>query len=259
MDTALANQEGEFIQSLERGLAVVRAFDADHQRLTISEAAQRSGMTRAGARRVLHTLKALGYARDDGKHFSLTAKVLELGYAYLSSQGLSDVARVYMEEVVSECGESCALGVLDGAEVVYIARVQTPHLMTLSMGVGVRLPASTTAVGRVLLAGLTAAELDTALDASPLDPSGQRSAVQQVPLLQAIEAARLFGYSIVDEDIELGLRSIAVPIHDRANRVVAALVVITFSGRTSLQVMKEHILPLLRRAARLTEQAIGYL
>lgn len=253
-----ATQEGAFIQSLERGLSVIRAFDADHQSLTISEAAERSGMTRAGARRILHTLKALGYVSADGKHFSLTARVLELGYAYLSSQGLPDVARVYMEEVVSECGESCAMGVLDGADVVYIARVQAPHLMTHSLGVGARLPASAISLGRVLLAGLPARELDAALDTGSAGASLER-APMRAALLQEIEAARLFGYSYVDEEIEMGLRSIAVPLHDRGNRVVAALVVLAFSGRTSPQAMKERILPILRRAARLIEQATGYL
>lgn len=257
-DKEVATQEGEFIQSLERGLSVIRAFDADHQSLTISEAAERSAMTRAGARRILHTLKTLGYVSGDGKHFSLTAKVLELGYAYLSSQGLSDVARVYMEEVVGECGESCALGVLDGADVVYIARVQAPHLMTHSLGVGARLPASTTSMGRVLLAGLPARELDAALGAVPPE-AGKEGAPTRAGLLHEIEAARLFGYSYVEDEIEMGLRSIAVPLHDRGNRVVAALVVVAFSGRTSPQAMKEGVLPILRRAARLIEQATGYL
>lgn len=255
----MAEKEGEFIQALERGLSVIRAFDAEHQRLTISDAAQRSDMTRAGARRILHTLKALGYVSDDGKYFALTAKVLELGYAYLSSQGLADVARVYLEEVVAESGESCALGVLDGSEVVYIARVQAPHLMTHSLGVGARLPASATSLGRVLLAGLPARELDAALEACPLGPFSQRAASEQAELLRAIEAARLFGYSFVDDEIEMGLRSIAVPVHDRGNRIVAALVVVAFSGRTSAQDMKERILPIARRAARLIEQGIGYL
>src|SRR5512139_1746855 len=149
----------DFVQSLERGLAVIRAFDRDHPELTLSEVATATGVTRAAARRFLLTLAELGYVRSDGRLFALTPRVLELGYAYLSSMSLPEVAEPHLEALVATVNESSSVSVLDGTDVVYVARVPTSRIMTVSISVGTRFPAYATSMGRVLLAGLDDAEL----------------------------------------------------------------------------------------------------
>ncbi|HLU32391.1 MAG TPA: helix-turn-helix domain-containing protein, partial [Natronosporangium sp.] len=144
----------DFVQSLERGLAVIRAFDADHRSLTLSEVAAATGVTRAAARRFLLTLAELGYVRNHGRYFSLTARVLELGYAYLSSLSLPEVAEPHLEALVAQVDESSSLSVLDGTDIVYVARVPVRRIMTVAISVGTRFPAYATSMGRVLLAGL---------------------------------------------------------------------------------------------------------
>jgi IclR family pca regulon transcriptional regulator len=150
----------DFVQSLARGLSVVRAFDRDHPRLTLSQVAVRSGLTRAVARRNLLTLRHLGYVGADGRDFYLRPRVLELGYSYLSSLGLGEIALQAMEELSHRVGESCSMAVLDDADIVYVARVPVRRVMSIALGVGARLPAFATSMGRVMLAGLGDAELD---------------------------------------------------------------------------------------------------
>src|SRR4051812_1726113 len=154
----------DFVQSLERGLAVIRAFDADHPQLTLSEVARATDLTRAAARRFLLTLVELGYVSTDGKQFSLRPRVLELGYAYLSSQSLPEIAAPHLESLVSQVHESSSVSVLDGHEVVYVARVPTKRIMTVTIAVGTRFPAYATSMGRVLLAAKPDEALDAYLD-----------------------------------------------------------------------------------------------
>lgn len=251
-------RDGDFVQSLERGLAVICAFDRNHAQMTVSDVARRTGLTRAAARRLLLTLVTLGYARTDGKQFELTPKVLELGYAYISSFGMSDVAQVYMEQVSAELGESCSLGVLDGAEIVYVGRVSTQRIMTHALAVGTRLPAFPTAMGQVLLAALPDGALDDMLDRHPLTRMTDKTITERDAYLGKIEEVRRLGYALVDEELENGVRSIAVPIHDRRNRVIAAMNVGAHAGRVSLDAMVQTVLPVLRRAARDTERAVGH-
>src|SRR4051794_9823178 len=158
-----------FVQSLERGLAVIRAFDAEHPELTLSDVARSTGLTRAAARRFLLTLADLGYVRSDGRMFSLTARVLELGYAYLSSLSLPEVAEPHLERLVAEVRESSSVSVLDGDDIVYVARVPTSRIMTVAINVGTRFPAYATSMGRVLLAGLTDDEIEAYLGRVTLD------------------------------------------------------------------------------------------
>ncbi|MGH6916071.1 MAG: IclR family transcriptional regulator domain-containing protein, partial [Geminicoccaceae bacterium] len=155
--------EREFVASLARGLAVVRAFSQDAREMTLSEVAQRTGLTRAAARRFLLTLESLGYVASDGRRFRLTPKVLDLGFSYLSSMELWDVAMPYMEEVSASIHESCSASVLAGCDIVYVARVPTKRIMSVALAIGARLPAITTSMGRVLLAGMGDDELDAFL------------------------------------------------------------------------------------------------
>lgn len=214
---------GTFVRSLERGLAVIRAFDREHARMTVSEVARRAGVTRAAARRLLHTLVSLGYARTDGKTFELAPRVLELGYAYLSSFGIAEVAQTYMDALSRSLAESCSLAVLDGAEIVYVARVPTQRIMSQSLAVGTRLPAFPTSMGQVLLAALPPAELDRLLDQHPLKALTNKTITDRAAYCAKIARVRREGYALVDEELERGVRSIAVPVRDRHGQTIAAM------------------------------------
>jgi IclR family transcriptional regulator, pca regulon regulatory protein len=254
----VAGRGGDFVQSLERGLAVIRAFDADHPELTLSEVAVRTGVTRAVARRFLLTLASLGYVRSDGRFFSLTARTLELGYAYLSSLSLPEVAESHLEALVAEVNESSSVSVLDGHDVVYVARVPVSRIMTVSISVGTRFPAYATSMGRVLLAGADEPELESYLSAVTLAPLTART-VTTVPALKAeIGKVRTQGWSLVNQELEEGLRALAAPIRDRTGKVVAAVNVSAHASRTSLEAMRRDLLPpLLKTAARIEADIPG--
>ncbi len=246
------------MQSLERGLAVIRAFDADHPELTLSEVAVRTGVTRAVARRFLLTLASLGYVRSDGRFFSLTARVLELGYAYLSSLSLPEVAESHLEALVAEVNESSSVSVLDGHDVVYVARVPVSRIMTVSISVGTRFPAYATSMGRVLLAGVSEPELDEYLSAVTLTPLTARTVTSAAALRTEIGKVRTQGWALVNQELEEGLRALAAPVRDRAGRVVAAVNVSAHASRTSLEAMRRDLLPpLLKAAARIEADIPG--
>jgi len=252
-------REGDLLQTLTRGLAVIACFDRRNPRMTPTEVARKTDLTRAAARRILLTLVHTGHARTDGKMFELTARVLELGYAYLSSFGLPEVARPAMEEVTRELGESCSMAVLDRAEIIYIARVQAHRIMEQVLEVGLHLPAHATALGQVLLAALPDDDLAVLLEAYPLFALTDRTITDREAFLERIEQVRQQGYAMVDEELERGVRSIAVPIRDRRNRVIAALNVGAHVGRVSVEDMTGGVLIALRRTANEIERPIGHL
>jgi IclR family pca regulon transcriptional regulator len=242
----------DFVQSLERGLSVIRAFNMANPELTLSEVAAATGVTRAAARRFLLTLAELGYVRNEGRYFSLTARVLELGFAYLSSLSLPDIAEPHLETLVAEVNESSSVSVLDGPDVVYVARVPTSRIMTVVISVGTRFPAYATSMGRVLLAGLPDHELESYLAEVRLDPLTPRTVSSVAALRGELARVRTQGYALVNQELEDGLRAMAVPIRDRNGRVVAALNVSAHASRTSLETMRRDILPpLLKTAARI--------
>lgn len=244
-----ADHDGVFVQSLERGLAVLRAFSSDAPSLTLSEVARRAGITRATSRRLLHTFAALGYMRSDGRHFELTPKVLDLGYAYLSSLQLPDLVQPFIEQLSERVQESVSVAVLDGHEVVYVARVATKHIMSISLGLGSRLPAASTSMGRVLLAGLPRAEVEARLEGVVIERHTERTIVERHALHRELEEVRRHGYALVDQELEEALRSVAVPLHDRHGRVVAALNVGTHTGRVGVRDLRARILPELQATA----------
>lgn len=239
----------DFVQSLERGLSVIRAFDAEHAELTLSEVAAATGVTRAAARRFLLTLAELGYVRSDGRFFSLTARVLELGYAYLSSLSLPEVAESHLEALVAEVNESSSVSVLDGMDVVYVARVPVSRIMTVAISVGTRFPAYATSMGRVLLAGLPDDELATYLAQVRLQRLTPRTVSSIAALRGELAKVRNQGWAIVNQELEEGLRAIAAPIRDRSGQVVAAVNVSAHASRTSLEAMRRDLLPLLLKTA----------
>lgn len=214
---------GEFVQSFARGLAVIRAFDAEHPELTLTEVAQRSATSRAAARRFLGTLESLGYVRASERTFALTPRVLELGYSYLSALSLPEIAQPHLERLSHELNESSSLAVLDGADVVYVARVPTRRIMRVNITIGARFPAYATSLGRVLLAGLPRARQEELLRTSELRPYTDRTLVSVPALLDELAAVTERGWALVEGELDEGLRSIAAPVGDRTGAVVAAV------------------------------------
>jgi IclR family pca regulon transcriptional regulator len=246
----------DFVQSLERGLAVIRAFDADHPQLTLSEVARATGLTRAAARRFLLTLVELGYVRTDGRLFSLRPRVLELGYAYLSSLSLPEVALPHLEALVAEVHESSSLSVLDGEDVVYVARVPTKRIMTVAISVGTHFPAYATSMGRVLLAGQPDAWLDEYLATADLRPLTRRTVTDPERLRAVVQRTRAQGFTLVDQELEEGLRSLAVPVHGEDGRVVAAVNVSAHASRGTSDVIRKLLLPPLQATALRIEEDV---
>jgi IclR family transcriptional regulator, pca regulon regulatory protein len=253
-----AEQAGEFVQSLGRGLAVIRAFDADRPQMSLSEVARATQLPRAAARRFLHTLVALGYMSTDGRLFALRPRILELGYAYLSSLTLPEVATPHLKDLVSQVQESSSVSVLDGEEVVYVARVPTRRIMTVAISVGTRFPAYATSMGRVLLAGHDDEWLATYLDSARLQPLTPRTITSPKALLEELRGIRAQGWALVDEELEEGLRAIAAPLRDGEGRVVAAVNLSAQAQRWSPERIRADLLPpLLRTAARIEEDLGG--
>ena len=215
---ATPRKSSEFVQSLDRGLAVIRAFGPEHDRLTLSEVARETGLTRAAARRFLLTLVALGYVRTNGKEFSLGPRVLELGYSYLSGLRLPDVAAPHVEALVAQVQESSSISVLDGQDVVDIVRVPAKRIMTVSVPVGTRFPAHASSKGRVLLAHLSPAELDAFLAEAQLERLPKRPVTDAEQLRGLLDDIRVKGYALVDQEVEEGVRSVAVPCATPAGR-----------------------------------------
>jgi IclR family pca regulon transcriptional regulator len=249
-----ANGDRDFVQSLERGLSVISSFDADHAAQTLSDVARRTGLTRATARRLLLTLSQLEYVRVSGKNFELTPRVLDIGYAYLASLNIQQIAQPFLEALSETVKESVSVSVLDGSDIVYVARVPTTHIMTISLGLGTRLPAHCTSMGRVLLASLdeeTRRDFLARVDLSPFTPNTLRS---PAALARELKKVRLQRWALVDQELEMGLRAIATPLVGASGATIAAMNISTHAGRTSLEELHHTFLPrLLETAARIND------
>ena len=239
-----------YVQSFARGLEVIRSFSAQSPRQTLTEVAGRTGLSRAGARRILLTLQTLGYVRSDGKLFQLTPRILDLGFAYLSSLPFWNLAEPVMEALVEEVKESCSAAVLDGTDIVYVLRMPTHKIMSISLGVGSRLPAYCTSMGRMLLSALPEAELMQRLQASERAARTRFTVTDVKELAARIAQVHQQGWSLVDQELEEGLVSMAAPITDRAGQTVAALNISGQANRSSARVMQDTMLPPLLAAAR---------
>ncbi|SFT87580.1 IclR family transcriptional regulator C-terminal domain-containing protein [Arthrobacter sp. ov118] len=246
----------QYVQSLARGLAVIRAFDTEHPKMTLTEVAARTELTRATARRFLHTLVELGYVRTDGKIFALTAKVLQLGYAYLSGLSLPQLAQPHLEELSLELGESTSAAVLEGTDIAYIARVSTRRIMTVGITVGTRFPAYATSMGRVLLAALPPAKLDDYLAAAQIRPLTPGAIGTRAALLAELDKVRAQGWCLLNQELELGLMSVAAPVHD-GPKVVAAVNVSLQAQTVSAQPDPEGYLRMVREATLATAELIS--
>ena len=241
----------DFVRALAKGLTVIEAFGARSPAMTLSEVAKKTTLTRGTARRLLLTLVDLGYVGFDGKRFSLRPRALNLGFAYLNSQDLWQLAQPYMVELVEQVHESCSIAVLDATEIVYVARVPTSaRIMSINLGIGTRLPAFTTSMGRVLLAGLANGALRQLLEvASPLPKYTPKTLTDPAPLLREIDLVRRQGWALVDQELEQGLRSIAAPIVDTGGAPIAALNIGTHASRWPIQKLTQDVLPLLKQTA----------
>jgi len=246
-----------YVQSFARGLSVIRAFSAEHPAQTLTEIAQASGLTRAGARRILLTLVGLGYVQADGRLFRLTPKILDLGFAYLTSMPFWNLAEPIMEALSQEVHESCSISVLDGTEIVYVLRVPARKIMTINLSIGSRLPAYCSSMGRVLLAGLPEAELDRVLRASDLR-ARTRNTVTGIDALKTVIAdIRTRGWAENDQELEEGLVSLAAPIRNRSGQVIAAINISGQANRTSAADMVKNFLPPLLAASEKISNLVG--
>ena len=244
-----------YVQSFARGLEVIRSFSAQSPRQTLSEVAARTGLTRAGARRILLTLQTLGYVESDGKLFRLTARILDLGFAYLSSLPIWNLAEPLMETLAGQVKESCSAAVLDGTDIVYVMRVSTHKIMSISLGVGSRLPAYCTSMGRMLLSALPPDQMMQVLQASERSARTRYTVTDPDELAAKIAQVRKQGWSMVNQELEEGLVSMAAAITDRTGQTVAALNISGQANRTSAKVMQETMLPaLLETAQRISER-----
>ncbi|MDB5916123.1 MAG: IclR family transcriptional regulator [Massilia sp.] len=239
-----------FMTSLARGLAVVRAFSDSRGPQTIAQISHKTGIPRAAVRRCLHTLKQLGYVDAELNNFSLRPKVLTLGYSYLSSTPLSVSAQPCLDRISGEVHESASLAVLDEGEVLYVARSAASHVMSVALNTGSRLPAYCTSLGRVMLAHLPQEELDAYLARVKLKPMTKHTIVSQAKLRAALAEVRKNGFAINDEELELGLRSIAVPVRGASGKVLAALNCSASAARVGTAQLESEFLPALLRGAR---------
>ena len=240
-----------FMMSLARGLLVIQAFSERRLQLSISQLSRRTALSRASVRRCLHTLSKLGFAgTDDGRSFYLRPRVLALGHSYLSSMPLAAAAQPILEHLSQILHESCSIALLDGTEIVYVARANVTRIMAIDLGVGTRLPAFCTSMGRVLLANLPPDELETVLPKIEFTRYTDRTVSSVERLRQVLVTVRREGHAIIDQELELGLRSMAVPVRNPAGRVVAAINVGAHGQRVSIQDMRTRFLPYLHAAAQ---------
>lgn len=247
----------EFMTTLAKGLAVIELFGKTASALTISQAASGAGVSRATARRILLTLQRLGYVEQRGRDFALAPAALNLGFAYLSSQNWIEQARAPMQDLSSRFDETVALAILDGVEIVYVARVQARRLMANAITIGTRLPAFHTALGRTMLGALDSKEIEQRLRPLALAPYTPSTIMDKQSLSERITADTDQGFSIVDEELEKGLRAIAVPVRDRAGKIVAALNISTHAARMTRNEMRERFLAaLLETAAEIGEAVV---
>jgi IclR family pca regulon transcriptional regulator len=239
----------DFIEALARGLDVIRAFEPNRPTMSLSEVAAAAGLPRPTARRILLTLEELEYVRVAGGSFALTPRVLDLGMAYIGSMGMWDIARPHMERLVAHTGESSSLAQLDGSDIVYVARVAVPKIITLAVTIGTRFPALQTSLGKVLLAALPYDERERVLaepSRSGITPRWNPDADERNRILCEVQTR---GWVLTDEQLAPGIRSIAAPVRDDASHVVAALNVSVHAAETSIEMLTERYLPLLLETA----------
>lgn len=241
-------RETDFVSGFARGLKVIEAFGETHRRLSITEASKLAGLDRATVRRSLLTLAELGYADYDGKFFALTPKILRLGHAYLSATPLPVLIQPHLDQLSERAGQSASASVLDGTEIVYIARASQRRVMSINLTPGSRLPAYCASMGRILLAALPEGEARAILDRTELKANTPNTKTDLAILLAELQRVRVQGYAIIDQELEIGLCSIAVPVENDRGQTVAAINIGAPAALVAAADMAERYLPLLREA-----------
>lgn len=238
-----------FMTSLARGLAVVKAFSEQRRAMTIAQLSHKTGIPRAAVRRCLYTLKQLGYADSEANNFYLKPKILSLGYSYLSSTPLTISAQPALNKISCQLNESCSLGVLEESDVLYLSRSQSSRVMSVALNAGSRVPAYCTSLGRVLLAALSEDELCDYFSKARLIAHTDRTVTTESELRDILTEVRQKGYAIVEEELEIGLQSIAVPVRGAAGTIVAAVNVGAQTNRTTRAQIEQIFLPALLNTA----------
>lgn len=249
-DEVTTRDDSDFVEALARGLEVIRAFSTSHMALTVSEVSSLTGLARPTSRRLLLTLERLGYVRSADGEFTLTPKVLELGMSYINAQGMWDIARPHLVALVRQTKESSSMSQLDGSDIVYTARVPVPKIIGLSVQIGTRFPAVATSMGQVLLSDLTSTELEKTLRVPTASKVVPRVKLSRKELDTTLSDVRKRGWAISDEQLSLGIRSIAAPVTDTTGRTVAAVNVTVNAAETSIAHLKRELLPKLLKTAK---------
>jgi IclR family pca regulon transcriptional regulator len=253
----MAEGDRDYVQSLERGIAVLLAFDAEHPEPTLAELAELTGFSRPAVRRFLITLERMGYVRSDGGRWSLTPRVLSIGQHYTETSALIELAQPHLLALVEQTAESASLATLDGDEVVYVARVPVRRIMSINVAVGTRVPAHATSMGRVLLAWAPPAVVDEVLARRPPRAVTPHTLTDVDDIRKELTRVRAQGWSIVSEELEAGLLSASAPVRDRSGAVVAALASSTSVGRSDVATLRRDVVPLLVDAADRLSVSLG--
>ncbi|HWL01522.1 MAG TPA: IclR family transcriptional regulator C-terminal domain-containing protein [Microbacteriaceae bacterium] len=245
------------LEQLERAIAVLQSFDRDHPALTVSDAARITHISRAAARRILLTFQSLGLVRSDGRNYSLTPKVLSIGWDYFATLGLDEVARPIIADVVARLDQTCSVTILDLPDIVFVARVHSRKITALSGGVGSKLPAQATANGRALMSGLEDAQIDEYLERNPLVRYTDRTIVDIAKFRDELSAVREQGWSIVDQEMEVGLLALAIPLEGKYGETRAALGVSSNTLHSSREELLDVSLPVLQEAGQQISVALS--
>jgi IclR family transcriptional regulator, pca regulon regulatory protein len=253
----ISREDRDFVQTLDRGLAVLQSFDADHPTLSLRETAEAAGISRPAARRLLLTLESLGYLQSDGSTYRLTTRVLQLANAYLDSRSIHEIAERHLESFASDVGESGSMAMLDDTEIVLIVRVPVNRMRSYLFGLGERLPAYVTAQGRMLLAHLSDAALDRYFREAPLLPLTGRTSTDPAQLRAELRVIAKQGWALVDQEYEINMRAVAAPIRDYNGSFVASIGCMCHVDRVSLDRLTNDVLPRLRQAAEEIEAELG--
>ncbi|WP_181765693.1 IclR family transcriptional regulator domain-containing protein [Streptomyces albidus (ex Kaewkla and Franco 2022)] len=254
----MSRSDPDVIDSVEKAFRVLESFSADRPRMSVTEAAETAGLSRATARRILLTFQRLGFAETDGRSFGLTPRVLRFGFGYLSALPYWETAQSRMRALADELRESCSMATLDGSEIVYVARVPAARSMSITLSIGSRLPAYATSMGRVLLAALPAQELDALLPDLPLEPLTQNTITDAGLLREELARVKQQGFAVVDGEREEGVRSAAAPVRGRGGRVLAAVNVSANAARVPLEELRGVFVPRVVETADAITADIGY-
>ncbi len=254
----IIENRSDFVNSLAKGLAVIACFDSINPELTISQVAELNDLSRASARRILLTLTALGYVKERGTKYSLSPKTLSLGYGFLASAGVADVIAPHIAELSADIRESVSAAVLEGSEIIYVARSAPAKVMQIRIAIGTRFPAAATSLGRALMADLPESDLIEVLKSKPPQMATPFTKTAIKDLMAEMEAVRKQGFAVVDQELELGLKSISVPIRDQSREIVAAINIATV-GKTSKTTLERSLLPALKACAKEIEAELALL